>query len=66
MIEIALALRRRSFSHANPKPVCWCAMPMKRGPGPRGAAACSEALKAMGPPLMVAEGVTTAFPLVQP
>ena len=58
-IEIAMAMRRRA-PHANPN-----ALLVRHAD----AALCRggrmlEALKAMGPPLQVTEGITTALPLV--
>ena len=59
-MEIAMAIRRRA-SHANPNPLLVRHADEALGRGGR----MIEALAAMGPPLMVSEGVTTALPLVQ-
>jgi len=59
-VEIALAIRRRA-SHANPNPLLVSHADEVLGRGRR----MVEALAAMGPPLMVTEGVITAFPLAQ-
>jgi predicted protein tyrosine phosphatase len=59
-VEIAMAIRRRA-SHANPNLLLVRHADEVLGRGGR----MVEALTAMGPPLMVAEGVTTALPLVQ-
>jgi predicted protein tyrosine phosphatase len=59
-VEIALAIRRRA-AHANPNPLLVHHADEALGRGGR----MVEALNAMGPPLMVMEGVTTALPLVR-
>jgi len=59
-VEIAMAIRRRA-SHANPNPLLVRHADEALGRGGR----MIGALAAMGPPSMVAEGVTTALPLVQ-
>ena len=59
-VEIAMAIRRRA-SHANPNPLLVRHADEALGRGGR----MIDALAAMGPPSMVAEGVTTALPLVQ-
>jgi len=59
-VEIAMAIRRRA-SHANPNPLFVRHADEALGRDGR----MIEALAAMGPPLMVAEGITTALPLVQ-
>jgi predicted protein tyrosine phosphatase len=58
-VEIAMAIRRRA-SHANPNPLLVRHADEALGRGGR----MIDALAAMGPPSMVAEGVTTALPLV--
>lgn len=59
-IEIALAIRRRA-SHANPN-----ALLVRHADDALGRSGrMVEALRAMGPPLMVEEGITTALPLAQ-
>jgi predicted protein tyrosine phosphatase len=58
-VEIAMAIRRRA-SHANPNTLLVRHADDTLGRGGR----MVEALKTMGPPLMVEEGVTTALPLV--
>ena len=57
-IEIALAIRRRA-GHANPNQLLVRHADAALGRDGR----MLEALKAMSPPLMVTEGVTTALPL---
>jgi predicted protein tyrosine phosphatase len=59
-VEIAMAIRRRA-SHANPNPLLVRHADEALGRNGR----MIEALAAMGTPLMVAEGITTALPLVQ-
>jgi predicted protein tyrosine phosphatase len=58
--EIAIAIRRRA-AHANPNRLLVRHADDALGRGGR----MLEALSVMGPPLMVLEGVTTAFPLAQ-
>jgi predicted protein tyrosine phosphatase len=58
-VEIALAIRKRA-GHANPNLLLVGHADAALGRGGR----MVEALKAMGPPLRVMEGVTTAFPLL--
>ena len=58
-IEIAMAMRRRA-PHANPNLLLVHHADAALSRGGR----MLEALKAMGPPLQVSEGVTTALPLV--
>ena len=55
-----MAIRRRA-AHANPNPLLVRHADEALGRGGR----MMDALAAMGPPAMVAEGVTTALPLVQ-
>ena len=59
-VEIAMAIRRRA-AHANPNPLLVRHADEALGRDGRMIAA----LHTMGSPLMVAEGVTTALPLVQ-
>lgn len=56
--EIALAMRRRA-PHANPNALLVHHADQALGRGGR----MMAALQAMGPPRMMLEGVTTAFPL---
>ena len=59
-VEIAMAIRRRA-AHANPNLLLVRHADEVLGRNGR----MLEALKTMGPPLVVEEGVTTALPLVQ-
>jgi predicted protein tyrosine phosphatase len=58
--EIALAIRRRA-AHANPNRLLVHHADQALGRGGR----MLEALSVMGPPILVMEGVTTDFPLMQ-
>jgi predicted protein tyrosine phosphatase len=58
-VEIALAIRKRA-GHANPNLLLVAHADAALGRDGR----MVEALQAMGPPLRVMEGVTTAFPLI--
>ena len=58
-IEIAMAMRRRA-AHANPNLLLVHHADAALGRGGR----MVEAVKAMGPPMMAAEGGTTALPLI--
>ncbi len=59
-VEIAMAIRRRA-SHANPNTLL--VLHADEALGRKGR--MIEALRTMGPPLMVEEGITTALPLAQ-